>query len=435
MKKVNNIYLISASLLIISIHVVSFIPKINNFEDELIALTSHIFFLTELEYKAPYLVDNFLFTPALTTGFNSSIGGALGWMAFKNFYFSRLFNFIWLVLEISLLNYYLYKNKIINVKFVYYSFLGLFCIPLWFNSLYGLGEVLSSIIFVYSLLLYEKKTPLSMFLMSIAIFFGKFIIFLSFLIFVAINIKKQNIRSILCFLIPPSIWLFIIYIKTGLAGLYGYLTKFITFLFGHGLSKPDSSLSFIEEIRNNIVLSEITDWSYATIIRVVIVPVVFSLFLLFRLSLKKSSNIDLSISAVIIVNYLYFYIFSYQKYLRYSQIFLVITIYFLLYFLSNEETLTNFEKVTFISLLSFYLSSEILIILLIIYSIFSYGKKPIFISIFTFLILNIANLQYESSTYVKNNLNIYECKNQISSIDCIKNYLPYEYKIVVNSRV
>ena len=430
MKKVNKIYFISVSLLIISIHVVSFIPKINNFEDELIALTSHIFFLTELEYKAPYLIDNFLFTPALTTGFNSSIGGALGWMVFKNFYFSRLFNFIWLVLEISLLNYYLYKNKIINVKFVYYSFLGLFCIPLWFNSLYGLGEVLSSVIFVYSLLLYEKKTPLSMFLMSISIFFGKFIIFLSFLMFVAINIKKQNIRSMLCFLIPPSIWLFIIYMKTGLTGLYGYLTKFITFLFGHGLSKPDGSLSFIEEIRNNIVLSEITDWSYATIIRVVIVPVVFSLFLLFRYSLKKSSNIDLSISAVIIINYLYFYIFSYQKYLRYSQIFLVITIYFLLYFLSNEETLKNFEKVTFISLLSFYLSSEILIVLLIIYSIFSYGKKPIFISIFTFLILNIANLQYESSTYVKNNLNIYECKNQISSIACIKNYLPYEYKIV-----
>ncbi len=430
MKKVNNLFLTSASLLIISIYVYNFIPKINNFEDELIALTSHIFFLTELEYKAPYLVDNFLFTPALTTGFNSSVGGALGWMAFKNFYFSRLFNFIWLVLEISLLNYYLYKNKIINIKFIYYSFLGLFCIPLWFNSLYGLGEVLSSVIFVYSLLLYEKKTPLSMFLMSISIFFGKFIIFLSFLIFVLINIKKENIRNILYFLIPPSVWLFIIFLKTGITGLYSFLNKFITFLFGHGISETDSSLSFIEGIVNNIVLSEIPDWSYATIIRVVIVPLAFSLFLLYRYLIKKSSKIDLSISAVIIVNYIYFYIFSYQKYLRYSQIFLVITIYFLLYFLSNEETLTIFEKIIFISLLSFYLSNEILIILLIIYSLLNYGKKTIFISIFTFLILNIANLQYESNTFVKNNLNIYECKNNISSIPCIKNYLPYEYKIV-----
>ena len=122
MKKTNNFYLIGASLFIIFVYVASFIPKINNFEDELIALTSHIFFLTELEFKAPFLVDEMIFTPALTTGFNSSIGGALGWLIFEDFYFSRLFNFIWLVLEISLLNFYLYKNKLINLKFFYYYF-------------------------------------------------------------------------------------------------------------------------------------------------------------------------------------------------------------------------------------------------------------------------------------------------------------------------
>lgn len=135
MRKVTNIYLVSASLLIVFIHISDFIPKINNFEDELITLTSHIFFLTELEFKAPFLVEDTLFTPALTTGFNSSVGGAFGWIIFQDFYFSRLFNFIWLVLEISLLNFYLYKNKIINVKFLYYSLPGLFCIPLWYNSL------------------------------------------------------------------------------------------------------------------------------------------------------------------------------------------------------------------------------------------------------------------------------------------------------------
>ena len=172
MRKTKNIYLISTSLIVISIHVSDFISKVNNFEDELITLTSHIFFLTELEFKAPFLVEDTLFTPALTTGFNSSVGGAFGWIIFQDFYFSRLFNFIWLVLEISLLNFYLYKNKIVNVKFLYYSLLGLFCIPLWYNSLYGLGEILSSIIFFNSLLLYEKNKKLSLFLMSISIFFG-----------------------------------------------------------------------------------------------------------------------------------------------------------------------------------------------------------------------------------------------------------------------
>jgi hypothetical protein len=429
MKKTTNIYLISASLLVIFIHILDFIPKINNFEDELIALTSHIFFLTELEFKAPFLVEEMIFTPALTTGFNSSVGGAFGWLIFKDFYFSRLFNFIWLVLEISLLNFYLYKNKIINVKFLYYSILGLFCIPLWYNSLYGLGEILSSIVFFNSLLLYEKNKKLSMFLMSISIFFGKFIILLSFLVFIGINIKKQNVKNILYFAIPPTIWLFIIYIKTGLSGLVNYLNEFVIFLFGHGLSKSDSSSNFYQEVKNNIAISEIADWSYVTIIRTSIVPLAFSLFLLSKFLLKKNSKTDLSISIIIIINYLYFYLFSYQKYLRYSQIFLVITIFYLLYLLSNEEKLSNFEKFTFILFLSFYASSELLIFFLIIYSILSYKKKSIFILLFTFLLLNIVNLQYESMDYVSSNLNIYECKNNISSIECISNYLPYEYKI------
>jgi hypothetical protein len=429
MKKTTNIYLISASLLVIFIHILDFIPKINNFEDELIALTSHIFFLTELEFKAPFLVEEMIFTPALTTGFNSSVGGAFGWLIFKDFYFSRLFNFIWLVLEISLLNFYLYKNKIINVKFLYYSILGLFCIPLWYNTLYGLGEILSSIVFFNSLLLYEKNKKLSMFLMSISIFFGKFIILLSFLVFIGINIKKQNVKNILYFAIPPTIWLFIIYIKTGLSGLVNYLNEFVIFLFGHGLSKSDSSSNFYQEVKNNIAISEIADWSYVTIIRTSIVPLAFSLFLLSKFLLKKNSKTDLSISIIIIINYLYFYLFSYQKYLRYSQIFLVITIFYLLYLLSNEEKLSNFEKFTFILFLSFYASSELLIFFLIIYSILSYKKKSIFILLFTFLLLNIVNLQYESMDYVSSNLNIYECKNNISSIECISNYLPYEYKI------
>lgn len=428
-RKTTNIYLVSASLLLISIHILDFIPKINNFEDELIALTSHIYFLTELEFKAPFLVEDTIFTPALTTGVNSSLGGAFGWMIFKDFYFSRLFNFIWLILEISLLNFYLYKNKIINVNFLYYSILGLFCIPLWYNSLYGLGEILSSMIFFNSLLLYEKNKKLSMFLMSISIFFGKFIILLSFLVFIVINIRKQNVNSILYFAIPPTIWLFIIYIKTGFSGLLNYSNEFLSFLFGHGLSKSNPSSNFYQEVKNNIAISEIADWSYATIIRTSIVPLVFSLFLLFKFLMKRNTKIDLSISIIIIINYLYFYLFSYQKYLRYSQIFLVLTVYYLLYLLSNEERLSIFEKFTFLLLLSFYLSSELLVFFLVLYSILSYKKKSIFILLFTFLLLNIINLQYESRSYVSSNLKIYECRNNISSVGCIANYLPYDYKI------
>ena len=151
--------------------------------------------------------------------------------------------------------------------------------------------------------------------------------------------------------------------------------------------------------------------------------------MLFKFLMKRNTKIDLSISIIIIINYLYFYLFSYQKYLRYSQIFLVLTVYYLLYLLSNEERLSIFEKFTFLLLLSFYLSSELLIFFLLIYSILSYKKKSIFILLFTFLLLNIINLQYESRSYVSSNLKIYEYRNNISSVGCIANYLPYDYKI------
>ena len=179
---------------------------------------------------------------------------------------------------------------------------------------------------------------------------------------------------------------FVIYIKTGVDNLIIYLNRFIGLLFSAGLSKSNSSSNFFLEAKNNIAISEIADWSYATIIRVAVVPLVFSLFLLIRYFMTKSSKVDLSISIIIIINYLYFYLFSYQKYLRYSQIFLVITIYYLLYLLSSEEKLSNVEKFAVILLLSIYLSSELLILLFVLYSFFSYRKNNILVCfcIFTF---------------------------------------------------
>ena len=159
------------------------------------------------------------------------------------------------------------------------------------------------------------------------------------------------------------------------------------------------------------------------------VPLIFSFLLFFKFLLDSNKKVELSIAAIITVNYLYFYLFSYQKYLRYSQIFLIITIYYLLYSLSREEYLTIFDKFAFTLLFSFYLSSEVLILLLLLYLILNFRKKMVFIPIFTILTLNILNLNYETRDYIVNNLNINDCTNNLSSVECIKSYLPYEYKI------
>ena len=416
------------SLVFIISYVLEYIPKLTYFEDELIALTSHIFFITELNFKAPFLVENINFTPALTTGFNSSIGGALGWLIFENFYFSRLFNLLWVFIEITVLNFYLYKKKTINIKFVYYSYLGLFCIPLWYNVLYGIGEVLSSIIFFYSIILYEKNPKLSMFLISFSIFFGKFIIFLSFLVFAAVNIRKYNFRNLIYFSIPPLCWYSIIFYKLGTVGFIEYFKSFTNFLFFHGVAKRNTSKNFFEEIIFNITVSEIGNWSYVTILRVAVVPILLALFILFKYTIKEKSKTDLAISLILIINYFYFFILSYQKYLRYSQVFVIICIYYILYLLSKEESLSVIEKLFYVLLISFYFSNQILIILFLIASILILrNNKTFFVIIFSFFILNIINLQYESSKEKNNIMLITECKNNISSIYCIEEYLPYKY--------
>ena len=188
--------------------------------------------------------------------------------------------------------------------------------------------------------------------------------------------QKLNLNNIVYLFTPPSLWLFIIYFKKGSEGLIDYLNNFFSFLFFHGLSKKSDSINFFQEISNNIQMSEISDWSFATIIRVVVVPLIFSFLLFFKFLLDSNKKIELSIAAIITVNYFYFYLFSYQKYLRYSQIFLIITIYYLLYSLSKEENLTIFDKFSFTLLFSFYLSSEVLILLLILYLIINFRKKP-----------------------------------------------------------
>jgi hypothetical protein len=415
-------------LVFISSYVLDYIPKLTYFEDELIALTSHILLLTELNFKAPFLVENINFTPTLTTGFNSSIGGAIGWLIFESFYFSRLFNLLWVLIEITVLNFYLYKKKIVNINFIYYSYLGLFCIPLWYNALYGIGEVLSSIIFFYSLILYEKNPKLSMFLISFSIFFGKFIIFLSFLVFIAVIIRKNNFKDLIYFSLPPLFWYSIIFYKSGALGLIEYFKSFTNFLFYHGVGKQNTSKNFFEEIIFDISISEISDWSYATLLRVAVVPMALSIFILFKYVVKEKSKTDLAISLILITNYLYFFVGSYQKYLRYSQVFVIICLYFILYLLSSEKNLSDGEKLFYVLLVSVYLSNQILIILFLITCFLMLRKNlSLFVIIFSFLILNIINLQYESAIEKNNLMLLTECKDNIATIYCVERYLPYEY--------
>ena len=100
----------------------------------------------------------------------------------------------------------------------------------------------------------------------------------------------------------------------------------------------------------------------------------------------------------------------------------------MLYLLSSEKNLSDGEKLFYVLLVSVYLSNQILIILFLITCFLMLRKNlSLFVIIFSFLILNIINLQYESAIEKNNLMLLTECKDNIATIYCVERYLPYEY--------
>jgi hypothetical protein len=145
-------------------------------EDEIIALTSSINFYTSLDYLPNNSYDNYSY--GLTSGILSSIGGVIGWTITRDLIFTRFFNFLYVFFVQFLMTYSIFKtNK--NYKYLNSIFFGLVLIvlvPWWFSTLYLIAEVISTLIFVNALFIYNKNKKLSLFLMGCSVIFGKFLL-------------------------------------------------------------------------------------------------------------------------------------------------------------------------------------------------------------------------------------------------------------------
>ena len=407
-------------------------------EDEIIALTSSINFYTSLDYLPNNSYDNYSY--GLTSGILSSIGGVIGWIITKDLIFTRFFNFLYVFFVQFLMTYYIFKsNK--NYKYLNSIFFGLVLIvlvPWWFSTLYLIAEVISTLIFVNALFLYNKNKKLSLFLMGCSVIFGKFLLLIPTGLFLTTTIKKteikKQIQEIIYYLIPFIAWYSLIFLKIGSSGLEIYFQEFI----GTLVNRPDSGVQSVSTfgiatVIDNFINSEAKNWTTASILRTTLAPAIL-LFVTFkdRINIKKQFGLKYSsILLSIIGTFAWFWLLTPFKYIRQSTHFVLIVIFISFYLLLYSYKLRNIHKVLLLINLSLFLSDIKLIILFNILVIIYYLNTPLKIkdsfsieSLVIFLfVINLLNMNIEVNTKDTFNTNFQSCKSDIFSDLCVDEYL------------
>ena len=405
------------------------------FEDEITSMLSGISFIQTLDFDgSPLILGNY--SPNLTSGPLASFGSSIGWLISKDFSVSRQFNFIYLVLLafllISLNKNLLNSGYMQNLFFVIFS---IFLTPWWFGSLYSLGELFSIILFFYSALLIDKKPFLSIFLMSSSIVFGKLLQILVVVPFLLIFIfKRKNtdyLKYFISFISPFMLYSFLIIFKSDYENIYSYLTEYVDIVFSHQSSGLGNYNVFnLSNITKNINNSEFNQWSSITKLRLIFSPI-----LILFISAFEFKNIDrlinhqlLGLLLSIFSAYFWFLFISDTKWIRYSQHFTYIIISITLIILFNKTNLSKLSYALIILNLALFLSSTLIFVIFIFTAYLFRSSKNLFFILTLTLFINLVNVYLESSTLEYYDLNFESCKNSIRSLECIKDYLPYELK-------
>tara|TARA_A100001035_G_scaffold52023_2_gene37931 strand:+ start:537 stop:1865 length:1329 start_codon:yes stop_codon:yes gene_type:complete len=411
---------------------------LKSFGDEYISLASNYGFFTQLNFDAGF--DNGgSYGVELTSGPISALGGVVGWILTKNLLIARFFNFLWVFLLQIVLIYIVKKYYEINLKnYLLLSSLLFVIIPWQFGTLYMLGEVPSTIIFFYSILLFPKNRNFSIILFSISIIYGKLILAIMFLVFyisyVLINQQFRNIHlDIFYFSIPLFLWLFFVFLFYEKGNIFEYVQNLFEFnvLNNRSVGIKDSPLSFIDYI-NSFRSSEVVNWNIADILRILISPLLFNVILL--TSKNKVSNelsrLFIPVLFSTTVHYLWFWLMSPTKWIRYSQHFVMVGIMLILFLLSTEgiklnEKINSFGIVIYLSL---FLNSSLLIILTIFFALYYLYKNSnlsndLIVNLITIsFILNLINGIYETQNKTIYKFEFNYCEEQLDTKLCWEEY-------------
>ena len=394
--------------------------RIPKFVDEYIALTSNVNFYDTLDFNAGDFIGG-SYSIFLTSGPISALGAVLGWNISGSFTISRIANYYWLAALQIIFVLILIRVYKLNKKFlISLSFMAIVLIPWWQGGLYSLGEIASMVIFSNAIFIFFKFRKLALVLFSISIFFGKLLTalpFAGFYLIVLISEKsfKKFYSDTIFFTIPLLGWLLLISFHYEDGTVFGYVQSQLDLILNHQSAgfNDDTALSFIE-------LSEVATWNFYDILRLSFSPLVF-LIIVYRNRIKideKFSKISLPLIGSLAAPYLWFWLLSPTKWMRYSQHFSVLMILSLIYFLNSELLNRNFDYflsasvlVLFVENNKFLIIPTILLIAFLLYLPKINNRYSIIKILIVFIIfIDIAIPYYEKDGVSKINSNLIECE-------------------------
>ena len=401
--------------------------RIPNFIDEYISLVSNLGFFNNLDFNAGSFIGG-SYSVLLTSGPISAIGGVIGWNLTSKLAIARISNFYWILFLQLLLSLIISRKYKSEFKFLFFmnSFL-LILIPWWQGSLYMIGEFASVIIFVNAIYIFNVHRNLAMILFSFSIFFGKLLTLLPFFIFFIVTtilqFKIKNIfRDLLFFSIPFSLWLILVSLQYKNGNAVDYIQDLFSLVLGH------QSVGF----ESTEALSEIVMWNNFDFVRILIIPLLFIYLVINNKKLldAKFGKISLAIALSTAGSYLWFWILSPTKWMRYSQHFTIVIVISLIYMITFKIVESDIDLfLVFLSLGLFIDNSKILILIFILFSfyfIFLQNKFENYTTLKALLILlifiDITIPYFQKDTFANLDNIIESCEKEIVSSQCLEDY-------------
>ena len=406
--------------------------KIPRFIDEYISLASNFNFFTTLDFNAGDFIGG-SYSVLLTSGPISAVGGVIGWSITNNLIAARLSNFYWLLFLQAALLVVISKSKNKDLFFLAIgSNLFIVLVPWWQGSLYMIGEFASVIVFTNALFLFSKSRYLSILLFSIAIFWGKLLTLLPFAIFYILSfMNKPDFKNIykdaIAFLTPLILWLLLVDKFSLEDSFFTYLYSLFDVVLGHQSSGIESP-SFVGSFSS----SEVQNWNNYDLARVLFAPVVAIYFIIstrekFNLSF---GNLALPISGSILSIYLWFWILSPTKWMRYSQHFTIVVLLVIFYLIGFNLLTSKVQYFACLNLIALFIENNknfiLLYLLASIFLIFFQNKlnyKKISKAFLAFMIvLDISLVYFENTSYVDFQISNIDCQINFISEDCLNFY-------------
>ena len=407
--------------------------------DEFVSLVSSLnFYYDWLDFIGPFNSEYYIsYSPKLTAGPISSLGGVITWPFFENIYLLRFSNLLYLIfLSIFLIavsiNAFRFKSNKWNLGLVVLIIFSIMNTSWWYGVLYFLPETISAVLFIHAVLLFGYYRKFSIILMSTSIFFGDFLTVLMFVGFYLGTIIKEKslkrlIQDAIYASIPLLLWIILV-LNFSDFNLITYLQEYFDHYFKHrSAGKVNLSAS---AIINNFLTSEVINWNLADILRIFLAPIVFGIIIYnIKPPIFMNGIGKLQIAMPVVTIFLWFWLLSPAKSIIYSGLFTTYILIFLSYYLIFSQISNKLILYTTITLFSLFFSSTLLVALMVLalasitfYNIESINKNNLIKLLLVFIFLNQLNVIRETLKIETYDVNIESCKISLKNTQCENEY-------------